>query len=115
MVINNQTKGCIIAGNIITANTFLSRFIGLMGRKELPEGHGLLITPCNSIHMFFMKFPIDAVFLDKRNTVVFIIENIMPWQISKIIYNASSVLELPAGSVASSGTAVGDKLAFSRL
>lgn len=103
----------MLAYNCDRAGTFFARFKGLQLVKELPAGSGLLITPCNSIHMFFMRFPIDAVFIDADNNVVCIEEGIKPWRVSRVIRNARSVLELPAGTAAATGTVLGDVLGFS--
>ncbi|HEX2946016.1 MAG TPA: DUF192 domain-containing protein [Clostridia bacterium] len=112
MVIINVTRNTVLANNCRSARTFFTRFLGLQFKKELPEGHGLLITPCNSIHMFLMRFAIDAVFIDADGTIIYIREGIKPWRVSKIVGNAKSVLELPAGTVKSTGTATGDILEF---
>ncbi len=61
------------------ARTFFERARGLIGRKDIPEGEGLLILKCNAIHTFFMRFAIDATFLDKNNQVVKVVRNIRPW------------------------------------
>ena len=63
------------------ARTFWQRVIGLMGRKSLPEGEGLLILKCNSIHTCFMRFAIDATFLDRDDNVVKVVRNIRPWRL----------------------------------
>ncbi|TYQ17662.1 UNVERIFIED_CONTAM: hypothetical protein Cloal_0020 [Acetivibrio alkalicellulosi] len=113
MIVKNISKNTILASNCKVANTFFKRFLGLMFKKYLPLGQGLLITPCNSIHMFFMKFPLDIVFIDKGQTVVYTIENITPWKCSKIIKTSYSVLELPVGTIKNTQTTVGDKIGFS--
>lgn len=102
-----------MANKCESAATFFSRFKGLQLRKELPAGTGLLITPCNSIHMFFMRFAIDAVFIDSNNTIVYIEHNIKPWRISRIVKNACSVLELPSGTACAAGSEPGDLLEIS--
>jgi uncharacterized protein len=112
MVVRNITKNTILSDKCLVAGSFASRFMGLMGRSGIAPGSGLLIVPCNSIHMFFMKFPIDIVFLDKGNKVVYIVEGIRPWKVSKLVRNAHSVLELPSGTVKTCLTEVGDKLEF---
>lgn len=61
------------------ARTFFERAKGLIGRHDLAAGHGLLIEQCNAIHTFFMKFAIDATFLDRNNRVVKVVRNIRPW------------------------------------
>ncbi|QFT88463.1 hypothetical protein FIU87_07400 [Bacillus sp. THAF10] len=81
-----------------SADTIFSRLMGLMFKKDLLD-EGLLITPCNSIHMFFMRFPIDVVFLDKNNCIVLCIRHFKPWRVSPIVKNSYSVLELPIGSI----------------
>lgn len=96
------------------ADTFWERFRGLMFKGSLP-GDGLLIRPCRSIHMFFMRFPIDAVFLDKHNRVVAIEPALRPWTVSAYHRKAGSVLELPAGSAAGLGLETGERLDFIRV
>lgn len=82
--------------------------IGLLDRTSLEEGEGLLLTSCQSIHMFGMRFAIDAVFLDKNGVVVGVLENFAPGKLSKIFGKAKSCLELPAGTVKKTGTTLGD-------
>lgn len=110
MIVRNATRNLILVDNCSYAGTFLSRFLGLQFKKTLPKGHGLLITPCRSIHMFFMRFPIDAVFIDSNNKIIYIVEGIKPWSVSKHVHSAKSVLELPAGTVSATGTRIGDEL-----
>jgi len=95
----NKNNNFILAENLSVASTFFGRTKGLLGRASLPAGEGLLIEKCASIHMFFMRFPIDAVFIDKTGRVVHILRDFKPWRISKIVPYASAVLELPAGTV----------------
>ena len=108
----NLTRNTPLADEAARADTFTSRFKGLMGVADLPVGHGLHIAPCNSIHTFFMKIPIDAVFLDASMQVVDICHAMPPWRMSKVYFGAKSVLELPAGTAAASQTQAGDKLSF---
>ena len=110
MIIRNTIKNTMLTEDCRIADSFFSRFMGLMGKKTLKQGAGLLITPCNSIHMLFMRFPIDAVFLGSGNEAVHIIKGMKPWRLSPIIRKAHSVLELPEGTVESSLTEVGDRL-----
>ena len=110
MIIRNIDKNTILAEECRIAGSFLSRFMGLMGKPALNTRCGLLIIPCNSIHMFFMRFPIDAVFLDRSNKIVFMAEGLKPWRVSKIIKEAQKVIELPSGTVKSNMTEVGDRL-----
>lgn len=107
----NQSRGdALIASRAERADTFGSRFKGLLGRTGLEEGGGLHIEPCNSIHMFFMKFAIDVLFLDDELRVVRAIPGIKPWRVTRVYSAAQSVLELPVGVIARTATAPGDVL-----
>ena len=108
----NKTREKVLASHADQATSFGSRFMGLMGKKDLPFGAGLHIAPCNSIHTFFMKIPIDAVFLDKELKVVKVCSAMVPWRISSVVFRAHSVLELPSGTSFASGTVEGDQLIF---
>lgn len=112
MKIKNKTRNIMIAENCIVADTFFSRLKGLLGKKSIDQDTALLITPCNSIHMFFMKFPIDVLFIDKNDIIVHMVNNIKPWRTSKIVRHSEKVIELPAGSLLKNGTCVGDELIF---
>jgi len=98
--------------DIIIATTLRDRLRGLLGRKSLPAGQGLLLRPCNGIHTFFMRFPIDALFLDKENQVIVLYKNLQPNRLTSIYKAVHSVLELPAGTL-DNKTAIGDKIEFS--
>jgi len=100
-------NGQVVLDKVKAADTFTTRLIGLMGRKQLEDGEGLLITPCSAIHCFFMKIPIDAVYLSKEMTVLGI-ETLSPWQLGSRFRHTASVLETKAGAAASFG--VGEKL-----
>jgi len=85
---------------------------GLLGRRELREGESLLIKPCKSIHTIGMRFPIDVVFLDKKNNVIIVRTSLPPNRMTGIYLNAASVLELAAGTLAATDTGVGDRIAI---
>lgn len=87
-----------------------TRMKGLLGRKELPEGTGLIIDPCNSIHTFFMQFPIDVIFTDSQDRVVKVLKDMGPWRLSWIYFRAQKVIELPAGTVTRLPVEPGDQL-----
>ncbi|MDQ6747983.1 MAG: DUF192 domain-containing protein [Candidatus Dormibacteraeota bacterium] len=70
-----------------------------MGRSELPSGRGLWIEPCNSIHMFFMRFAIDVLFLDRSGRVKRVMLRLKPWRVSPIVFGARTTVELPAGTL----------------
>ena len=106
----NHTRGCIVASQVENALTFFARFKGLMLRASLPEGQALILAPCRSVHMFFMRFSLDVVFADKDYSVVGIEENLSPWQISKTYRNAHFAIELPAGTVSMTNIQTGDQL-----
>lgn len=97
--ITNMSNGNIIAEQAAYADTFISRLRGLMFRNSFNKGEALVIVPCNSIHTFWMKFPIDVVFLSKENAVIYTIENFHPNKISSLLRKAHSVVELPAGTI----------------
>ena len=92
---------------IYTAGTFLQRFLGLMGRRE--ADYGLFLNPCDSIHMFFMRFPIDAIFIDGNGIIVSIHQNLKPGQFALGGKSSRAVLELPASR------GYGAKLAVGRM
>ena len=97
MRVVNATTGETLAERAELAETFLARFLGLQGRKSLPEGSGLLLAPTSSIHMFFMRFPIDAVFIDEAQRVTRVGRRLRPWTIGPFAPGALCCIELPAG------------------
>jgi len=99
-----------VAQSVDTATSMWQRFMGLMGRGELPAGHGLFIHPCSSIHMFFMRFAIDAAFVDRDLRVVRVYHSLRPWRITRVVRRAKGVFELPAGTLAGAGVQTGDTL-----
>src|SRR3954454_10960881 len=112
MLIVNATRDTTLADKARRANGFLSRGRGLMFTDPLPDGGGLVLDPCNSIHMFFMRFPLDIVFLDKAGQVVFMYKGIKPWRMGRIVKGAKLAIELPEGTIVRTATQVGDTIAF---
>lgn len=110
--VTNLNRNTLLAAHAARADSFVSRFKGLMGVEKLPAGEGLHITPCNSVHTFFMKIPIDVVFLDAAQQVVDVAHALAPWRMSRVYFDAKSVLELPAGTAEATGTKAGDTLEF---
>jgi uncharacterized protein len=114
LVARNETRGTTLANAVETAASLWARFMGLMGRRSLPEGGALWLTGTNGIHMFFMRFPIDAVFLgrlepDGTRKVLAAKRGLRPWTgIVPLVRGASGVLELPVGAIEASGTTAGD-------
>ena len=105
----------IITDNAETANTFFSRFRGLMWRKSIAEDYALHITPCNQIHMLNMKFAIDVVYLDNSGEVIKTDVNVQPGKICKTVRGAKSVIELSAFAAERLGINVGDTLTINGL
>ncbi|HAF11343.1 MAG TPA: DUF192 domain-containing protein [Chloroflexi bacterium] len=102
----------MLATDCRIADSFLSRGIGLLFHSRLAEGEALRITKTSNITMFFMRFPIDAIFLDRRGTVVRAASDLRPWVLSIAARGAAEVVELRAGMIAESGTQAGDDLVF---
>jgi uncharacterized protein len=105
-----RADGTLIAGQVELATSMWGRFMGLMGRAALPEGHALYIRPCNSIHMFFMRFAIDAVFVDADGKILCLYPSLRPWRLTRIVRKAKACIELPAGTAASASLQVGDSV-----
>ncbi len=112
MKVINKTRGGNVATKVKVAKSLRERCIGLIGKGKLQPGEGLFITGCGSIHTFFMRFPIDIIFLDGHNRVVKVAENLRPYRIFLGPLSAKSVLELPLGTIQKSGTHIGDELLF---
>jgi uncharacterized membrane protein (UPF0127 family) len=107
-LIVNLTRGnAVCVGEL--ADRPLARMRGLMWRSGLPAGEGLLLRPAPSIHTAFMRFPIDALFLDRSLSVLAVVERLQPWR-AAFRRSARAVLELPAGESARRGVHVGDRL-----
>jgi hypothetical protein len=109
----NLTKGIRIAAEVELACDFWSRLKGLLGRPSLAEGAGLLISPCDSIHTFGMRFPIDAIFVDRSYRVVRVVERLKPFRVVLPVRGALSVIELPADTARRTNTERGDQLEVS--
>lgn len=112
MKIVNTTRNMTVADRADKAATFLARGRGLMFSPPLPDSGGLVIEPCNSIHMFFMRFPLDVIFTDKAGCVLFMYKGIKPWRMGRIVKGAGRAIELPEGTIERSNTQTGDQLHF---
>lgn len=110
MRIVNKTNNSLIASQVLVAKSLSSRMKGLLGKKGLSNQEALIIERCNSVHTFFMRFPIDVVFVDKNNVVVETIACLKPFRISPIFWRAAFTIELPIGSIQSAGLKKGDNL-----
>jgi uncharacterized membrane protein (UPF0127 family) len=107
----NRTREIQLAHSIEVADEASTRRKGLLGRVNLAAGEGLWIVPCEAVHTFGMKFPIDLVFLDRNKIVKKVKHNVVPGRLSMCL-SAHSVLELASGAIQLSGTLPGDKLEF---
>ena len=101
--------GTVVCERCLLAETPLARLRGLLGRDELPSGEGILLRPAGSIHTGFMRFPIDAVFLDAADKVVKVASAMRPWR-TAACRGARAVLELPAGEATRRGIRPGVSL-----
>jgi len=108
----NRTRHVVLAERVAVANSFLRRGWGLLGRSDLSDDEGMLITGTNWIHSFFMRFRFDAIYLDSQNVVCRLLSDFPPFRLGPLVWQAEQVLELPAGTVARTGTMVGDLIAF---
>lgn len=106
----NATRGTVLATRCAVAATFWSRGIGLLGRDGLAEGEALLIPGTATITMLFMRFAIDAVFIDRAGRVIRIAPRLAPWTPASSAFRANAVLELPAGTAERTATQAGDVL-----
>ncbi|GHH96688.1 DUF192 domain-containing protein [Neobacillus kokaensis] len=105
-----RDNGKTIADSIEPAVTFFARLKGLMFRRQLSIGGGLYLHPCKAIHTFFMKFPIDVLYLDKDWKVVGLEEQLESGRVGKIFPNITSVIELKSGSIKKKGIQEGQTL-----
>jgi uncharacterized membrane protein (UPF0127 family) len=109
-VIENRTRAAALARRSEVAKGMLRRGLGLMGRRGWAASDGMVLTGCNSIHTFFMRMPIDVVYLDKGNRVLRADGAVKPWRLGPIVWKAKTVVELPAGTIERTGTKAGDLL-----
>ena len=98
-IIDLEGKEVEVPITIFTYNTFFKRLKGLMFRLKPIKDEGILIKPCNSIHMFFMFFSIDVVFINEANEVVFLKERVKPWTVVLPVKGATAAVELPTGTI----------------
>jgi hypothetical protein len=103
----NRRTGAVVATTVEPAFDSKTRKKGLLGRDAMAKGSALVIAPCSSIHMFFMRFPIDAVFVARDGRVLKVVPHLRPWRIA-MSPRAFAVVELPAGEAGNSDTQAGD-------
>jgi hypothetical protein len=110
MKLINKSKGTVLADNVSVADTLFARMIGLLGRADLTAGRALIITRCNSVHTFFMRFAIDVLFVDREQRIVKAISHLKPFCLSGIYFSSAFVIELPAGTLVNTSTLTGDTI-----
>ena len=111
MRVENRTRAALLGDAIEVADTSSKRRTGLLKHASLPKGQGIWIVPCEAVHTFGMKFPIDVLYLSKKRKVLKIRKDMVRRRMS-MCFTAHSVLELPAGTSAATGTQPGDELEF---
>jgi uncharacterized membrane protein (UPF0127 family) len=110
--VTNLTRNTVLATCMEVADSSAKRNKGLLGRECLARGEGLWIHPCEAIHTFWMRFPIDLVYLDRKMRIRKLVCAVPPWRLSACL-RAHSVLELPSGTIRETQTQPGDTLEFS--
>jgi uncharacterized protein len=108
--VENVTRGTVVGDRIRVARSSLDRTVGLLRTPELKPGEGLWIERSPSIHMFFMPYAIDAVFVSKESRVTKVVANLKPWRVVWWARGARDCLELPAGAAEASRIQPGDEL-----
>jgi uncharacterized membrane protein (UPF0127 family) len=110
----NESKGQMLARRVTVASSLWARGKGLLGTASLAESEGLWIMPCRSIHTFFMRYPIDVLFLDGQG-IVLSRATFPAWKVSGWYRQAAGVLELPAGTLDRTRTEQGDKVTLKAI
>jgi len=113
LVARNLDTGAVIAHHVSVAATRSARRTGLLNHTSLSEGEALWILPCRGVHTFQMRFAIDLIALDESGVVVDRVSNLKPWRVRLPRRGTSGVLELPAGWLDRTGTALGHRIEFS--
>ncbi len=111
-MIRNVTRDTVLAKEETWALTVQQRTRGLLDSEGLAPGQALGISPCNSVHMVGMAFALDVLFVNKDRVVIRAISNLKPWRLTRIYFTARHTLELPVGTIRSTGTRPGDQLSW---
>ncbi len=110
LVVHQTSGGAVIAERIVRAEGFVARLLGLLGRAGLGDSEGLWLENCRSVHMFFMRFPVDLIFYADNFKVLHVERTLKPWRISSYQPGADGVVEVTAGTIDRFAIAVGDQL-----
>jgi uncharacterized membrane protein (UPF0127 family) len=113
VTIKDETRDVVIGDRIELANTSLKRMVGLLGRRHLDAGAGLLIKPSSGVHTLGMSFTIDVIGVDKNMKVVELWNDLVPLRVTKVNWTMRSAIELPAGRIRECGVQLGDQLQIS--
>jgi hypothetical protein len=108
--IENASRGAQVADRAVLANTPLTRLVGLLNRRHLEPGEGLVLVPGGAIHMFFMRMAIDVIFADREGNVLKTAVNVKPWRMVMAPRHSRYTIELPVGVIEATGTQPGDHL-----
>ena len=111
----NRTRDAVLAERARVAESFVRRGWGLLGRRNLPSGDGLILTKTNSIHSIGMRFPFDAIYLDDNGSACRLLQSFRPHRLGPLVWGARHVVELPAGTLAMTATCLGDEIYFEPL
>jgi uncharacterized membrane protein (UPF0127 family) len=111
----NLTRDLVLADRCRRAVRFHERLVGLLGRDRLEAGEALWIEPCSSVHTWFMRFPLDVLFVDRAGAVVAVHPGLRPFAATRLHRRARAALELPAGTIAATGTRPGDRVVLVAL
>ncbi len=107
-VIINKTRMTVLGSQIAVADSFFTRLVGLMGKRVLAPGEGLLISPSSGVHTCWMRMKIDVIALDRTNRVIKLGHSVKPWRLSCLSVKAAKIVELPAGRIKDTDTMLGD-------
>ena len=108
----NLTRGTLLGDRIEVADTSLSRFLGLIPKRGLNAGEGLWIKPSSGVHMFWMRFAIDVIGLDRNKRVVRLWRNLKPWRMTSVSMKMQIALELPVGQIDACEVQLGDVISI---
>jgi len=112
LTVRNKTRGKTLGERIRLADTFANRLRGLARARKLGRGEGLLLSPCRAVHTIGCARALDVVFIDRRGSVVRVYTNLRPMRVTRWVSEAEYALELPGGTISSTGTQVRDRLAW---
>jgi uncharacterized membrane protein (UPF0127 family) len=109
----NRTRDIVLAEHAELADNLWTRFVGLMGRTELPRGGGLVLKPGGGIHMWFMRMPLDVIHVDQHDRVTHVLRGIKPWRFGPLFVGGKLAIELAVG--VADGTQIGDQIDIERV